>query len=151
MAQMGILPTPLFSLEIVPASVGKCLPKGLRFLVCCRFVPKTHVRKQSATDGRDLNIGVSPGFGGLIQGQIYNPKDSGRKDWGTLGKIRGITTTSRNRILSKRRRRCWVFFSPPPGCLRDTSSFQVFGCFQSNQSLPWLVPPSQDAGSSPPG
>ena len=22
---------------------------------------------------KDLNIGVSPGFGGLIQGQIYNP------------------------------------------------------------------------------
>ena len=34
-----------------------------------------HFRKQAATDGTvwDLNIGVSPGFGGLIQGQIYNP------------------------------------------------------------------------------
>ena len=34
-----------------------------------------HFRKLSATDGTklDLNIGDSPGFGGLIQGQIYNP------------------------------------------------------------------------------
>jgi len=34
-----------------------------------------HFRKQAATDSTkpDLNIGVSPGFGGLIQGQIYNP------------------------------------------------------------------------------
>ena len=35
-----------------------------------------HLRKRSATDGTelDLNIGVSPGFGGLIQGQIHNPE-----------------------------------------------------------------------------
>ena len=36
----------------------------------------TRFRKQAATDGTklDLNIGDSgPGFGGLIQGQIYNP------------------------------------------------------------------------------
>ena len=35
----------------------------------CRLVPEKHVRKQSATDGtlRDLNIGVSPGFGGLMK------------------------------------------------------------------------------------
>ena len=33
-----------------------------------------HLRKLSATDGTkpDPNIGF-PGFGGLIQGQIYNP------------------------------------------------------------------------------
>ena len=30
-----------------------------------------HFRKQSATK-LDLNIGDSPGFGGLIEGQIYN-------------------------------------------------------------------------------
>ena len=31
---------------------------------------------KAATDGvsRDLNIGCFPGFGGLIQGQIYNPE-----------------------------------------------------------------------------
>ena len=34
-----------------------------------------YFRKQSATDGttKDLNIGGFQGFGGLIQGQIYNP------------------------------------------------------------------------------
>ena len=43
----------------------------------CRFVPR---KTFSETRPRhrwylslDLNIGVSPGFGGLIQGQIYNP------------------------------------------------------------------------------
>ena len=42
----------------------------------CRKLSPIHFRKQSATDGtkKNLNIGVSPGFGGLIQGQIYNPK-----------------------------------------------------------------------------
>ena len=41
--------------------------------------PNNILRKQSATDGTklDLNIGGSPGFGGLIQGeQIYNPVGS---------------------------------------------------------------------------
>ena len=33
--------------------------------------PQKHVRKLSATDGMDLM--VTPGFGGLIQGQTYNP------------------------------------------------------------------------------
>ena len=31
------------------------------------------VSQISAINSRDLNIGVSPGFGGLIQGQISNP------------------------------------------------------------------------------
>ncbi len=48
----------------------------------CRFVPENHVRKQSATDGvstPDLNIGDSPGFGGLdFMGQIYNPASEQR-------------------------------------------------------------------------
>ena len=35
----------------------------------------SRLQKESATDGtkKDLNIGDSPGFGGLNQGQIYNP------------------------------------------------------------------------------
>ena len=41
----------------------------------CRFVPEKYFRKLSPTDGTklDLNIGVSPGFGGLILGKIYSP------------------------------------------------------------------------------
>ena len=41
-----------------------------------QICPLYKFRKQSATDGTkpDLNIGVSPGFGGLdFSGQIYNP------------------------------------------------------------------------------
>ena len=32
--------------------------------------------------------------GGVFKGRVFlgNPKDSGREDWGTLGKIRGIST-----------------------------------------------------------
>ena len=42
----------------------------------CRKLSPIHFRKQVATDGtkKDLDIGDSPGFGGLIQGQIYNPE-----------------------------------------------------------------------------
>ena len=39
----------------------------------CRFVPYTFSETPAATEGMDLNILVKPGFGGLIQGQIYKP------------------------------------------------------------------------------
>ena len=37
----------------------------------CRFVPYTVLETKPQTVPRDLNIGFA-GFGGLIQGQIYN-------------------------------------------------------------------------------
>ena len=47
---------------------------------------------------RDLNIGDSPGFGGLIQGQIYNPESISSSAFG----------------LAKRRRYIWNS-TPPSG------------------------------------
>ena len=50
---------------------------------------------------RNFFCRVLKGPGG-VQGEgvlLGKPKDSGREDWGTLGKIRGITTPLKNPII----------------------------------------------------
>ena len=48
---------------------------------------------KNALPETNSNYRVLKGGVSKRRGQPANPEDSGREDWGTLGKIRGITTT----------------------------------------------------------
>ena len=80
---------------------GSCQPLGFwgppnfrtgESLELCR---ELHFSTDNITRDPTLSYRVLKGGGGGEKGEgvfLRNPKDSGGEDWGTLGKIRGITT-----------------------------------------------------------
>ena len=65
---------------------------------------------------------------------LGSPKDSGREDWGTVGKIRGITTPPL-RVLFKKKRKVGyeitlkLTASLPPDFLNATGSDDIYDSF----------------------